>query len=123
MLFRFGLNNLKVVATPLDAHFKLSKAQAPSSEEERELMTRVPYANIIESIMYAMIYTRPELAFVVTTISRYMAAPGKDNWHALKWIMRYISGSLDMGFLYGNVRESKETISGYVDVDFAGCIN
>ena len=32
MLFRFGLNNLKAVATPLSAHFKLSKAQAPSSK-------------------------------------------------------------------------------------------
>lgn len=79
MLFRFGLNNIKAVATPLGAHFKLSKAQTPSSKEEKKLMTRVPYANIIGSIMYAMICIRPDLAYVVSIVSRYMADLGKDH--------------------------------------------
>ena len=52
-----------------------------------------------------------------------MANLGKDHWHALKWIMRYISGSLDMGLVYGNVHESKEAVSGYVDTDFVRCID
>ena len=73
--------------------------------------------------MYAMIYTRPDLAYVVSIVSKYMADLGKDHWHALKWIMRYISGSLDMGLMYGNVHESKEAVSGYVDTNFTGCID
>ncbi|KAL6322949.1 hypothetical protein AAG906_022787 [Vitis piasezkii] len=74
-------------------------------------MTRVPYANIIGSIMYAMICTRLDLAYAVSIANRYM------------WIMRYISVSLDMGLVYGSVHESKEAISGYVDADFSGCID
>ncbi|KAL6322893.1 hypothetical protein AAG906_021027 [Vitis piasezkii] len=64
-------------------------------------MTRVPYANMIGSIMYAMICTRLDLAYLLI-LPMYM------------WIMRYISGSLDMGLVYGSVHESKEAISSYV---------
>ncbi|RVX02908.1 Retrovirus-related Pol polyprotein from transposon TNT 1-94 [Vitis vinifera] len=52
----------KPVSTPLGSHFKLSKEQSPKTEEERDHMSKVPYASAIGSLMYAMVCTRPDIA-------------------------------------------------------------
>ena len=53
---------VRLVTTLLVCHFKLSSKQCPQSPEE---MSRVPYASVVGSLMYAMIYTKPYLAYVV----------------------------------------------------------
>ena len=40
-------------------------------------MSKVPYASAIGSLMYAMVYTRPDIAHAVGFVSRYMNNPGK----------------------------------------------
>ena len=44
----------KHISTPLAPHMKLSASLSPSLDEERECMSRVPYANVVGSLMYAM---------------------------------------------------------------------
>ncbi|KAH9317353.1 hypothetical protein KI387_019122, partial [Taxus chinensis] len=75
VLERFNMQNVKPVSTPMAGHFKLSKDQCPSSQEEVKYMTRVPYASAVGSLMYAMVCTRPDIAQVVGVVSRYMANP------------------------------------------------
>jgi hypothetical protein len=41
-------------------------------------MSNVPYDSVVGCLMYAMVYTRPDLAHVVSTISKYMENPEKD---------------------------------------------
>ena len=77
MLFRS--NEAKPVSTPLGSHFKLSKEQSPKIEEERDHMSKVPYASVIGSLMYAMVCTRPNIAHVVGVVSRFMSRPGKQH--------------------------------------------
>ena len=101
VLSRFGLNNLKPVMTPLSGQFKLSSTQAPSTEVERAYMSKIPYANLVGSLMYAMVCTKPDLAYPISMVSRFMENPGKIHWLALKWLMRYVHGSLDLGLSYG----------------------
>ena len=61
ILSRFNMNEAKPVSTPL-AHFRLSKEQSPKTKEERDHMSKVPYASAIGSLMYAMVYIRPDIA-------------------------------------------------------------
>ncbi|RVW64695.1 Retrovirus-related Pol polyprotein from transposon TNT 1-94 [Vitis vinifera] len=61
-LSRFNMNEAKLVSTPLGSHFKLSKEQSPKIGEERDHMSKVPYASTIGSLIYAMVYTRPDIA-------------------------------------------------------------
>ena len=63
------MNDCKHVSTPLAAHFKLSSYLCPDSMEDVEYMSHVPYANVIGSLMYAMICTRLDLAYVVSMVS------------------------------------------------------
>ena len=53
-------------------------------------MALVPYASAVCSLMYAMVFTRPEIAHAVGVVSRYMANPGKEHWEVVKWLLRYI---------------------------------
>ena len=64
-------------------HFKLSKEQSPKTEEERDHMSKVPYALAIGSLMYAMVCTRPDIAHVVGVVSRFMSKPGKQHWEVV----------------------------------------
>ncbi|RVX18554.1 Retrovirus-related Pol polyprotein from transposon TNT 1-94 [Vitis vinifera] len=105
----------KPVSTPLGSHFKLSKEQSPKTEEEMDHMSKVPYASAISSLMYAMVCTRPDIARAVGVVSRFMSRPGKQHREAVKWILRYLKGSLDTCFCFTS---ASLKLQGYVDADF-----
>ena len=52
-------------------------------------MFRVPYASVISSLMYAMVYTRPDIAHTVGVLSKFMSKPGKEHWIAVKQVFKY----------------------------------
>ncbi|KAL4376081.1 hypothetical protein GQ457_02G039440 [Hibiscus cannabinus] len=116
ILSRISMQDCKPISTPLPINFKLSSSMCPSSEEERMEMSRVLYASAVGSLMFAMICTRPDIAQAVGVVSRYMVNPGREHWNAVKRILRYIKGSLNVALCY---RGSDFLISGYVDSDYA----
>nr|CAN68815.1 hypothetical protein VITISV_001087 [Vitis vinifera] len=120
VLRRFNMNKAKSVSTPLGSHFKLSKEQSPKTKEERDHMSKMPYASAIGSLMYAMVCTRSDIAHAVGVVSKFMSRPGKQHWEAIKWILRYLKGSLDtcLCFIGASLK-----LQGYVDADFAGDID
>ncbi len=81
-------------------------------------MRNVPYASVVGSLMYAMVCTRPDISQAVSLVSRYMHNPGKVHWHAAKWILRYIAGTVDVGLKFEKSEDS--LVTGYVDSDYAG---
>jgi len=102
---------------------KLSKSQGPISDDDRKKMDTVPCTSGVGSIMYGMVCTRPDLAHAVSVVSRFMVEPGQAHWEALKWILRYINGSLDSGLLYHKNSQGGTVIEGFVDADFARCLD
>ena len=117
----FGLHsNSKHVSTPLAPHLKLSAQLSPKSEEEREYMEKVPYANAVGSLMYAMVCTRPDISQAVGVVSRYMHDPGKGHWQAVKWILRYLQKTVDVGLIFEQDKTHGQYVAGYVDSDYAG---
>ena len=65
VLKRFNMDNAKPISTPLLTTNQLSDRDSPSIEEERKLNGKIPYASAVGSIMYAMVATRPDLAYAV----------------------------------------------------------
>jgi len=65
------------VTTPLAGHFKLFSKQCSESLEEEGEMSQVPYASAVGTLMYAMVCTRPDLAYEVSKVSQFMSNPGK----------------------------------------------
>ena len=68
------------MSTPLPPYVKLSQANSPKLDEERAMIAKVPYISAVGSLMYAMIATRPDIAFVVGVVSWYMVDSRKRHW-------------------------------------------
>ncbi|KAL5577780.1 hypothetical protein UlMin_019479 [Ulmus minor] len=110
----------KAVQTPLVGYFKLSSNMSPKTDEEKESVERIPYASAVGSLMYAMVCTRPDLAYSASLVSRFMSNPGREHWEAMKWVLRYIKGASDVGLLYKQCEGDSAKLMGYVDADHAG---
>jgi len=67
-----------------------------------------------------MVCTRPDLSQAVSIISIYMHDPEKDHWEAVKWVLRYIKGTIDVGLVFEKDFTGKQEYIGYVDSDYAG---
>ena len=77
ILNRFGMMNAKPLSTPLALHFKLSMSNSPKTEVEIDYMSKVPYSSVVRSLMHSMVCTRPDIAQVVTVVSRFLSKPRK----------------------------------------------
>jgi len=63
-------------------------------------LKQLEYSKIIGSFMYAMSYTRPDIAFSVGMLSRFTSNPRKPNWDAVQRLMRYLKVTLNLSLLY-----------------------
>ena len=101
---------------------KMSVEQCPKTQEEEEDMSRVPYASVVDSLMYAMVCTRPNIAHAVGVLSRFMSNPGKEHWTVVKRVFKYLRGTSDYGLCYQGRPglESVLEIRGFVDADWVG---
>ena len=73
--------------------------------------------------MYSMVYSRPDLAHAISVVSRFMENLGRVHWEALKWLLRYIKGSMNLCLVFGRQETSSNKLVRYVDADFAGSID
>ena len=117
VLSRFGMEECKPLATPLDVKAILVKPSQEELEEFSQEMDGVPYKAAVGSLMYAMVATRADLAFAVSVVSQFMASPAPMHWMAVKRIMRYLKGTLDVKLCLGGTNMS---LYGYCDADWGG---
>ena len=100
ILQRFNMQDSKPGNVPIPVGVKLSDEQYPKTHEEEEYMSRVPYASVVGSLMYAMVCTRPAIAHLVGVLSRFMSNPGKEHWIAVKRVFRYLHSTSDYVLCY-----------------------
>lgn len=79
-------------------------------------MDRVPYVSLVGSLIFAMVCTRPDIAYSVGVLSRFMANPGKAHWEAAKWVLRYLRGKSD----YSIYSKSLELMHAFFNANFSG---
>ncbi|GKB89329.1 ribonuclease H-like domain-containing protein, partial [Tanacetum coccineum] len=73
----------------------------------------------IQLYIAALTFARPDLSYAVQQICLYMHDPREPHLVALKRILRYVQGTLDLGLhLYAS---SITSLVGYTDADWAGC--
>ncbi|CAH1438180.1 unnamed protein product [Lactuca virosa] len=113
---RFSIQDSKKGDLPIQTNTKLSKTQSPSIEANIAEMSRVLYASVVGSIMYAMTCTRPHVAFALSMVSRYQGNPGKAHWTAVKNILKYLRRTRDWVLTLGGSDDLR--VVGYSDVGF-----
>ncbi|CAI7731313.1 unnamed protein product [Closterium sp. NIES-54] len=94
----FGFTYSSPQSTPLPTGHSLS---APPSDEFVE--PSGPYPELVGCLMYLMTCTRPDLAYPLSLLARYVA-PGrhrKVHWDAAKRVLRYLCSTSGMGLVLG----------------------
>ena len=70
--------------------------------------TNVSYASVVGSLMYAMMGTRPDIAFLVGVLGRYSANPKKCHWEMVKRGLRYLKGTQNLELSFQRETDRKE---------------
>ena len=86
--------------TPIEINLSLSLDMCPRSAEKKETMSKVPYSSAIGSLIYAMMFTRPNISYVVGLASRFQSNPGIKHWMVVKRVLRYLKGKTDYVLCY-----------------------
>ena len=115
LLTRVGMKDCKIAPMPLSVSEKLT-AQGELLESEDS--TR--YRSIVGGLQYLTL-TRHDLAFSVNKVYQYLHAPTVAHWSAVKRIIRYIRGTVDIGIQFR--KESSSLISAFSDADWAGSLD
>ena len=73
------MENFKIGLTPMRHGISLSTSMSPKTPEERANMDMIPYASAIGSIMYVMLCTRLDIAYVLSVMSRFQMVPSLEH--------------------------------------------
>jgi len=113
LLVKFGMSSCNPVKIPLDPNQRLDH-----QEGYLDLADTSTYRQIIGSLMYLVIGTRPDLSFTVSALSQFSSKPTKAHMGALKQVLRYLKGMRDLKLTY--TCNPDIALAGYSDADFAG---
>ncbi|OJT06658.1 Retrovirus-related Pol polyprotein from transposon TNT 1-94 [Trametes pubescens] len=113
LLSRFNITDAHPISVPLDPHTNLFNYTLDN--DERAEMRNRPYAQLIGSLMYAAVTTRPDILFATSTLEHFMADPVTIHWEAAKHVLRYLKGTCNYVLTFGS---TPDRLVGYTDVDW-----
>ena len=114
ILEQAGMQGCNSCAVPMENRLKLSK------NDKTPPVDKTKYRSIIGSLRY-LVNTRPDIAYAVGIVSRFMEEPRASHWAAVKQILRYLSGTVHYGCVYH--RQGSVSLVGFSDSDLAGDVD
>jgi hypothetical protein len=124
VLERCGMSECKPLWTPMSQSSRITADDPEDNTTIHEVVwngQRVSYPTVVGSLMYAMLGTRPDLAYVVGILGRYAAAPKACHWRIAKHALRYLRGTRDLALRFdGSDIAGAMDFRGYSDADWSG---
>lgn len=108
ILKKFGMEDSKVAKTPME--------KEPITTEEEEIVN-VPYRELIGSLTYLSVTSRPDITYATSFLSRYLDKPTSQHWKAAKRILRYLKHTINKGLTYFRTDKPIQLIT-YTDADW-----
>ncbi|XP_046809510.1 secreted RxLR effector protein 161-like [Lucilia cuprina] len=112
LLQEYGMENCKAVATPLETNHQVNC----TGQNCKEIPQR-DYQSIIGALMYLSITTRPDILHSVAKLAQRNSNPHEEHMQAVKRILRYLKGTVNMKLEY---TAGETSIEGFVDADWGG---
>lgn len=116
ILKKNGMDGCNPCQVPMEARLRLSK------ESTNSLVDATQYRSLIGSLRY-LVNTRPDLAYAVGYLSRFMEKPATDHLAAAKHLLRYVAGTVGWGCWYGRKQSNIVQLTGYCDSDMGGDVD
>jgi hypothetical protein len=98
---------------------RLTSDMSPKTEEEMREAKTLPYKELVGKLMYLATCTRPDIAFTVRELAKYMSNYGVHHWKAAKHLLRYLQGTRSHGILYGHRDDPYPIFRTFTDSDWA----
>jgi hypothetical protein len=111
ILDKFGMMDWKSMDTPMTTDIRKVR------NSDSDLVDPSLYRQLIGSLMY-LVNTRPDICFVVNTLSQFQVEPRHEHWIVAKHVLRYIRGTLNYGLRYTASIDIQ--LHGFTDSDWAG---
>ena len=111
LLRRHGLDDCKPANTPIERLIELNGSQCSRQSQ-------LEYNSIIGGLQYLANNTRPDIAFAVNHLARFLNNPSAEHISAARRILRYIAKHPDKGITFTRSNE-KPILEAYSDADFA----
>jgi hypothetical protein len=121
LIDRFDVRDARSVDTPMVAGLQLRRPD-PSAPEPPEVLKwrlQTPYRELVGSLMYLAVATRPDIAFAVGRLSSFLNCYTPDHWSAAVRVLRYLKGTPSLSLTLGCTR--RPSLIGYSDSDYANC--
>jgi len=110
---RFQVQECKNIYIPADANSRLTK---PSDEDKNQAINK-PYRELVGSLMYIMVCTRPDISNAVGEVSRFCDNYGIIHWHAAIKILKYLKTTMAMVLEFNGNQE--KSVKAYADASWA----
>jgi hypothetical protein len=111
MLNKFGMEDCKLVGTPMITGCKISK------NDESKIIHQTKYRSMIGGLQY-LTHTRLDIANAIGVVARFQADPKETHLAVVKRIFRYLKDTMEYGLWYD--RSNVFTLQAYTDADWAG---
>lgn len=117
LLMRFGMTDCKTVSTPIPVNCKLELPDKSSDSLQDDVYQ---YRQLIGSLMYLAVSTRPDIAYACSQLSQFNNCFDKRHWLAAKRILRYLAGTITYSLCF--IKSGNWNLYAYTDADFANCL-
>jgi len=115
IICKFNMSDCKPSKIPIQPKLNLAKSDVCD--------TSLPYKELIGSLMYLMLGSRPDLCFSVSYFGRFQNCYSKIHWKHLKHIIRYLKYSENIGLNFTKSDCDKLSVHSFADADFAHDLN
>ena len=119
ILEQFSMSECNPAHTLMQENHKLSTSMSPDTPEQQAEMKAYPYRELIRKLLYLAIATRPDIAYTVGVLCRFVENPGMEHWLAAKHVLRYLRGTINMKMVY-SCQSSPDLFTTFSDADLSG---
>src|SRR6266542_1322743 len=116
ILEQAGMVGCNPCHSPMESRLKLSKKSTAAVTDT------TAYRSLVGSLRY-LVHTRPDLAYSVGYVSRFMETPTVEHLAAVKHNLRYIAGTRTLGCYFPREPRGDERLVGFSDSDMAGDVD
>ncbi len=92
----FGMENVNPIVNPYNSHTLINVQVGPTNKVVHEL----PCKEVIGNLMYVMMMTWLDIAYVVSIAAWHNDQPKQSKWSIVKWILCYLQNTIDYGLSY-----------------------
>ena len=121
LIARFDLADAHPVDTPMVQGLQIRQPDKsiPPDPHLVEWIERTPYHELIGSLNYIAVATRPDISFAVGRLASVLDCYRPEHWTAGLRVLRYLKGTCSLCLVLSGA--SCLSLSGYSDSDYANC--